>query len=178
MARRPKNEAGFIANTSRLTPEEFKGIAKARGYTLAEVAQAWGLTPTRVSQIANDPDRDPRDEYALWGLPTKQTAAAVVRQRQRLARQYAKPSRHRSGPPPLAPKDIWDELTAVGSVFRVAAEQGDHLPADCEGVVVAREHQAGELHVSMRFTTGYSESYPLSFLKDPACFLVATGSTK
>jgi hypothetical protein len=177
MARRSKNEAGFIPNLRPLTREEFIGVAAARGYTLAEVAKAWGITPSAVSQIAKKTDRDLRDDFALWGLPTRRTAAAVAVQRERLARQYAKPRRQRGAPPPVQ-TDIWDELTAVDSVFLVSAEQGEHLPMDCEGVVVAREHRAGELHVTIRFATGYSESFPLSFLKDPGCFVVATGSTK
>lgn len=178
MARRSKYEAGFIPNIRPLTREEFIGVAKARGYTLAEVARAWGLTPTRVTQIAKDPERDLRDDFALWGLPTKRTAAAVALQRERLARQYAKTVRQRGASPPPVQTDIWDDLTGVDCVFLVAAEQGEHLPVDCEGVVVAREHRDGELHVTIRFRTGYSESFPLSFLKDPGCFLVATGSTK
>jgi len=161
----------------RLTPEEFKGVAEARGYTLAEVADAWNRTPTRVSQIANNPDRDPLYDSALWGLPPKRIAAAVALQRERLAKQYVKPARKRPAAA-AAQTDVWDELTAVRCVFLVAAEQGDHLPQDCEGVVVNRQHRDGELYVSINFATGYSETFPLSFLKDPACFLVATGSTK
>lgn len=157
----------------RLTPEEFKGIAKERGYDLNDVAEEWELSPARVSQIARDGKRKRMYDYALWGLPLKRTAAAVAFQRNRAASKHATPSRERRKQTPEP--DIWTELTAVGAVWVVNAEQGDHLPQGCEGVVVERDQRGGALRITLRFSTGYTEPFDLSYLQDPACFLTATG---
>ena len=155
-----------------LTRQQFQAEIKRLGYTQDEVAKLWEMTPARLSQIARDPQRSPLYEYALWGLPSKRTAARVTERRTQAARALGAVK-----PPERAEdsQDVWTDLTAVRAVFVVREEQGEHLPEGCEGIVVARAGQGGACQVSIQFDSGYHESYSLSYLKDPACFLSATG---
>lgn len=134
----------------------------------------WGLTPTRVSQIAKDPRRKPLYDAALWGLPQKRLAGAIAEKRRRLAGIHSLKTKRPSQTAPSA-ADVWDELVMPGATFVVNTEQGDHLPEGCEGKVVERSTRAGKACVTIRFSTGYSESFDLAYLQDPASFLTATG---
>lgn len=157
----------------KLTRNQFRAVAKSRGYTLGEVATAWGLSAARLSQIAADPNRLPMYDCALWGLPPKRAAAAITARRLQTARAFADKTPRRDSPRPAI--DPWVALVAMGAVFIVGSEQGDHLPEGCEGTVIAHEDGHDELHVVLLFETGYQEAFPIGWLKAPDCFLVATG---
>ena len=158
-----------------LTPMEFRGLVKARGYTLREAAQILGITAGRLSQVASDIARAPYYDLAVWALAPKRSAAAVEAKR---ARTLAKIQAEEGRGPRSVTTDIWNELLVVGSIFMVRDEQGDHLPAGAEGTVESVSSVRGERCIDMRFQTGYRETYTLSFLRSPECFMAATGRTR
>lgn len=152
-----------------MTPTEFRAVARARGYTLADLARLWQLSRARVTQIASDSGRAPVYELALWAVPPKRTAAAVQSRR----RQFAAALAERMSP--RGTSTTWEiELQAV---FMVGSEQGSHLPEGSRGYVDARERRRDGEHVHLRFDTGYHEWFSTAFLKDPDCFLVETGAS-
>ena len=162
-----------------LTAAEFKAVIKNRGYRMGEVAGLWNITPARLSQIARDLNHFPAYEFALWALVPKRIAAAVAVRRAQAAQQLVAKVEAKANPAVAAASsmtDVWDDLTELGSVFKVDVEQGEHLPEGCEGVVVKRERRDGDVHLLVRFAGGHEESFPLSYLRDPSCFLVATGA--
>lgn len=149
----------------QLTPEQYHGLIRVRGYTMAEAAAVFGISAARLSQIANNPARAPYYDYAAWGLCPKRSAAAVGARRSRTLAKIAKP-----------PLDHWALATQVGAVFLVQKEQGDHLPEGCEGVVTKQIKIGGRPHVAIHFEkTNYTEAFALAYLKDQQCFLWATG---
>lgn len=68
---------------TRLTPEQFKALAKYKGWKFKMLAERWGLTPEWVSNISRDPKRDLRYDDALIGLPNLHKLARDLRARNR-----------------------------------------------------------------------------------------------
>jgi len=54
---------------ARLTPDQFKALAKYKGWKFKALAERWGVTPEWISTISRDPQRDVRYDDALLGLP-------------------------------------------------------------------------------------------------------------
>jgi hypothetical protein len=157
----------------RLTREEFIGLIRHRGYSLTAVGQLWGVSRSRISQIAADAQRPAHWDYSLWGLPARLATARVEARRLRLLlAARAKPSRANSNtrPPARLP------TVEVGDVWIVRDSPGAHLPERCEGTVQAVTLHAGLYYILLRFAvTGYEEAFPVSYLQQPDCFLAATG---
>lgn len=51
---------------------EFTAKAKAKGWSMKAIAERWGVTPRRMSQIATEPKQ--KDWDALEGLPNLREA--------------------------------------------------------------------------------------------------------
>lgn len=51
---------------------EYTAAAKAKGWAMKDIAERWGVTPRRMSQIAADPKQ--KDWDALAGLPNLKEA--------------------------------------------------------------------------------------------------------
>lgn len=51
---------------------DFTAQAKAKGWAMKAIAERWGVTPRRMSQIAANPKQ--KDWDALAGLPSKKEA--------------------------------------------------------------------------------------------------------
>ncbi len=150
------DERAFLSGP--LTAEQFRALARARGYTLAALARLWGLTRARVSQIAADPARPRHYDYALWGTPRRRGHAP------RLAA-------------PRLPRASGDARgLEVGEIFIVRESPGEHLPEGEEGVVtrLSGSPPPGRAHLS--FGAGsYEENFEVPYLLSAACFLVRTG---
>lgn len=55
---------------------EFTKAVKAKGWQMQEVAERWGVTPRRMSQIAKAPTQ--KDWDALYGLPDRTADNALA----------------------------------------------------------------------------------------------------
>lgn len=157
----------------QLTREEFKALAKQRGYSLAALARLWNLTPARLSQIAADPARAPYFDLALWGMPRKGAQGFVASRRLRaLASIAGRAGRKKAG---FDAEAYWRDALAPGATFTVAEEQGSHIPENSEAIVLSQAVRKGEVWVRLRFSTGYIEDFQTSYLRSPTSFLCATG---
>lgn len=67
----------------RLTPEQFKALAKYKWWKFKMLAKRWGVTPEWISQISRDPNRDLRYDDALIGLPSLNRLARDMKLRAR-----------------------------------------------------------------------------------------------
>jgi hypothetical protein len=150
----------------RLTREEFIALARLRGYSLAAVARLWGISRSRMSQIAGDICRKSYWDYALWGLPSKSATARVESRRSRSLASLGSTNVRRNR----------IESVEIGDVWLVRDSPGDHLPEGAEGTVLTLTVREGEWRALICFpATAYKESYSLSYLSQPDCFLCATG---
>jgi len=67
----------------RLSREEFRALARVKGWQFKMLAERWGVTPEWISNISRDPERDLRYDDALYGLPDLRHLARDLRQRAR-----------------------------------------------------------------------------------------------
>jgi hypothetical protein len=64
-------------NEPRLTPQEFKGMIRAKGWTYRELAETrWNCTPEWLSMVGRNPDRPVRYDDQVRGLPDRRPASA------------------------------------------------------------------------------------------------------
>jgi hypothetical protein len=165
-----------------LTPAQFRALVRAKGYTLAMLARAWGFSPARVTQIADLSDRPAHFDLALWGTPPTPQRDAMRARRDDYVRRLAgvaKRTQRASAAGPAGPtfseRDHWEAAIAIGAEFVSDAELGDHIPEGCVAVVESVAGQGDARVVSLRFSTGYVEGFQLAFLRQPTCFLWARG---
>jgi len=166
----------------RLTPHEFRAVARHLGYRRADLAEAWGVTPPRVTQVINDPERPLHWDQALWGLPPKRTAAKIFARRLALVSSLTRSDpedsdRDNNGSASAADTDAQRDEYAVepGDVWVVRESPGDHLPENCRGEVLRITPGRDGFDVTFRFENGETDTYSLQYLLSFECFLSDTG---
>ena len=145
-----------------MTSAQFRALIASRGYSLRETARRWGLSPGRLSQVANAARRPAHYEEAAWGLPPKRLAEAISRKRQRILDR-------------LAGQAEGVSQSFIGDEYQVTQEQGGHLPEGTNGYVIAERRRAGRLFLTLRFQTGYEETFDWASLRSHSMFLAPTG---
>jgi hypothetical protein len=162
--------------TSRkLSPEQFRALANARGYSFAQLATAWALSSGRISQIAADPDRPIHFDYALWGLPPRGQHSAVAKRRAQVL--TALKTRVKADKANKAFFDVdahWFEVTQIGMGFTCSVDFSDEMPEGVCGTVIARSQDKLNPNITIRFDTGFIEVFPLDYLKAIDCPLWST----
>jgi hypothetical protein len=125
-------------SSGRLTPEQFKALAKYKGWKFKMLAQRWGVTPEWISAISRDPDRDLRYDDALIGLPNLKRLARDLKSRTRqieaamlkLGAPVAK-----SRPAPLPPGYRYRGYLVPGAIVAACADVGSMAEEGMRGVV-------------------------------------------
>jgi hypothetical protein len=123
---------------ARLTPEQFKALAKYKGWKFKMLAERWAVTPEWVSQLSRDPERDIRYDDALIGLPNLNRLARDLKARARqldaaMAKLGAKPER--ATPPRLAPGYRYSGYLHLGAILTASADVGSMAEEGMRGVV-------------------------------------------
>jgi hypothetical protein len=162
--------------SSRLTPEQFRALSSQRGYTFAQLAALWELSPGRISQLAADPNRSAHFDYALWGLPIRHQVNATDQRRAQILKSLEtrinKPTRPKQEK--FDADSHWAAITQVGMGFTSSVEFSDDIPAGALGIVTARIGDTTNPTIEIRFTTGFVEAFPLDYLKAIDCPLWST----
>jgi hypothetical protein len=157
--------------SSRLTPEQFRALSSQRGYTFAQLAALWELSPGRISQLAADPNRSAHFDYALWGLPIRHQVNATDQRRAQILKSL-KTRIEKPDKPKEEKFDAdahWAEITQVGRGFTSSVEFSDDIPEGCLGTVVARDFSKPNPTISIQFLNGVVETFPLSYLTQVDC---------
>jgi len=161
---------------SRWTPAQFDALFQVRGWTQAAVAERWGVTARRVSQIKFDSHRAPHWEDALWGLPERKKAHATDARRHQvviaLAREAAPTSTSDCNSDSDTPDLFYPE---VGDEWTVRDSPGEHLPEGCAGMIASITLGTDGPEIAIRFDNGYTEVFTSRYLFGLECFLSATG---
>ena len=126
-----------IEGVTRLTREEFRALAKTKGWKFTMLAARWGVTPEWISTVSRDPQRDPRYDDALYGLPDLHHLKRDLRQRAgEVAAAVAKRQRLQSArPPALVPGYRYRGYLVPGAVVTVAVEFGSVAAEGQRGIV-------------------------------------------
>ncbi|MES2830587.1 MAG: hypothetical protein V4695_01175 [Pseudomonadota bacterium] len=69
-------------STYRLSREQFRALAREKGWKFKMLAERWGVSPEWVSIVSRDPNRDIRFDDALFGLPNLRHLARDLRRRE------------------------------------------------------------------------------------------------
>lgn len=147
---------------TRMTRDEFKALARAKGWKFTMLAQRWGVTPEWISSISRDAQRDLCYDDALFGLPDLNRVPAELRSRRRTltnaaqgARQSAPGRRTRK----KGPGYRYQGYVRLGSILTVAAAFGSIAQEGERGIVVEVADAAGEENYRVIFENGASETF-------------------
>ncbi|WP_206047335.1 hypothetical protein [Noviherbaspirillum denitrificans] len=126
------------AEVSRLTPEQFKALARYKGWKFTMLAARWGVTPEWISEISRNPERDLRYDDALIGLPNLNRLGRDLKARGRqidaaLAKLGAKPDRPVPARP--APGYRYAGYLYPGAILTASADVGSMAEEGMRGVV-------------------------------------------
>lgn len=58
-----------MSEEKRISPDEFKGETRRKGWSNRALALRWGVSETWVSKVGSNPNRNPYWDDALRGLP-------------------------------------------------------------------------------------------------------------
>lgn len=122
----------------RLTPEQFKALAKYKGWKFKMLAERWGVTPEWVSQISRDPLRDLRYDDALIGLPNLNRLSRDLKARNRqldAAMSKLDAKADKAAPPRLAPGYRYRGYLHLGAILTASADVGSMAEEGMRGVV-------------------------------------------
>lgn len=123
----------------RLTPEQFKALAKYKGWKYTMLAERWDITPVWVSNMARDPNRPARYDDMLLGLPNLKKLSRDLASRQRQVDAAMAKMRPRMTPPPQ-PKKIqpgfrYQGYMTLGAIVTAVADVGSMAEEGMRGVV-------------------------------------------
>ena len=122
---------------ARLTRDEFRALAKAKGWKFTMIAARWGVTPEWISNVSRDPQRDLRYDDALYGLPDLHQLKRDLRQRSSAvdAALNGRQTRRAVRPPAMAPGYRYHSYLVTGAVVTVATDFGS-IADECERGIV------------------------------------------
>jgi len=123
---------------SRLSPEQFKALAKYKGWKFKMLAERWGLTPEWVSNISRDPERDLRYDDALLGLPNLNRLSRDLKARERQLEAAMARSGARADKAPqvrLTPGYRYRGYLYPGAILTASADVGSMAEEGMRGIV-------------------------------------------
>jgi hypothetical protein len=152
-------------------------VARYLGYRRDDLAEAWGVSPPRVTQVINNRERPFHWDHALWGLPPKRTAAKTVTRRLALVSTLTRSDPQDGEADSAAVNDAQrgEYTIEPGEVWVVRESPGNHLPEGCHGEVVRIAPGRDGFDVTFHFENGETDTYSLKYLLSLECFLSATG---
>jgi hypothetical protein len=164
-----------MTSRPKLSPEQFRALANARGYTFAQLALLWDLSAGRISQVAADPNRPAHFDYALWGLPPRGQLSAISKRRaQMLTALRTRIKAGKVDQPAFDADAHWFAVTQIGMGFTSSVEFSENIPEGAIGTVIARSQHQTNPEITIRFDTGFVEAFPLDYLKAIECPLWST----
>jgi hypothetical protein len=141
-----------LLRPARLTPADFKGLIRQRGWQMADAAARWAIQPETLSRVAADPEREIRWDDLVRALPAltrRERAAATAARlqlyppRPRAAKALPVAPASKEGPPstPTLPPFAWvdeedEDFSAYetsGNGFRYQGRQPKHHADDERG---------------------------------------------
>ena len=164
-----------VATSSiRLTREEFRALAKAKGWKFTMLAARWGVTPEWVSNISRDLQRDLRYDDALYGLPNLHHLKRDLRQRDReLSVALQEQQARRATRSVLSvPGHRYRGYLVPGAVVTVATAFGSIAEEGQRGIVLQVDQSDGQEIYDVVFENGEHDWFAPDAVDR---YLVATG---
>lgn len=161
------------ARQARLTPEQFKALAKYKGWKFKMLAERWGVSPEWISHVSRDPQRDLRFDDALLGLPNLNRLTSYVKARERqLNAALSKALPKRSKPRMPTPGYRYRGYLEVGTLVIASAAVGSMAEEGERGIVFQLVDDGKTESYGVIFETGMWDWFPPDYVD--AC-LSSTG---
>lgn len=136
---------------TRLSPEQFKAVVAAKGWTYRELATRWGVSSVWISNVARNPERAAHYDDAVLGLPSRRHLRRNEKRRQALVDALV---RKHAGERPTTGAYRYHGALSVGSIVTAAEEVGSIAEEGMRGIVFqVEDHGAGEKY-GIIFETG------------------------
>jgi hypothetical protein len=123
----------------RLTPEQFKALAKYKGWKFTMLAERWGVTPEWISNVCHDLQRDLRYDDALIGLPNLKRLArdqkARARQIEAAMLKGGAADKQGKAVRPLPPGYRYRGYFVPGAIVTASADVGSMAEEGMRGIV-------------------------------------------
>ncbi len=163
-----------IVTPVRLTREQFRSLARAKGWKFTMLAQRWGVTPEWISEVSRDPQRDLRYDDALHGLPDLHHLQRALRQREREvdAAVAGRQAQQQARPRATAPGYRYRGYLVPGAVVTVAAAFGSMAEEGARAIVLQVEQRERHERYGVLFETGAYDWFAPDAVDR---YLVATG---
>lgn len=163
------------AHRERLSPEQFKALAKYKGWKFKMLAERWGVTPEWISQISRDPQRDLRYDDALLGLPNLNRLTRDIKARTRqIEAALARLGQSRGKPVPArpAPGYRYRGYLMTGIIVTASAEVGSMAEEGMRGIVFQVLDDGAHETYGVIFETGMWDWFPPDYVD---LYLSSTG---
>jgi hypothetical protein len=142
---------------ARLTPEQFKALAKFKGWKFRMLAERWNVTPEWISNISRDPKRDIRYDDALIGLPNLNKLARDMKSRNRqveLAMQRNRYQTSKRVTASVTPGYRYKGYLGIGSIVTACTEVGSLAEEGMRGIVFQIQDNGRQQNYGVIFETG------------------------
>lgn len=148
---------------NRLTREQFRALARDKGWKLKMLAERWGVTPEWVSIISRDPHRDIRFDDALFGLPNLRHLARDLRRRELQVEEAVAAYRASQVSKPYKPSAAgyrYHGYLTVGMIVAAATQFGTVAEEGERGMVFHIRDNHDEETYGVIFENGGIEWFP------------------
>lgn len=160
-----------------LSPVGWKAVAYAKGWSLRELADYWGLTPEYVRRLAANPKRAAHWDDAVRGLPSLGPARRLrqdwVEQAQvEAALAAGQPVPSRPAKVPKTPGFRYHDYMVVGAVVAVSKHLGEVADEGARGLVLEVIRSRTQEQYRVLFEGGDFETFEPDLVDE---YLVTTG---
>jgi hypothetical protein len=163
----------------KLTPEQFKALAKYKGWTYRAMAARWEIQPESLSAIARNPHRATRYDDMLHGLPNlKRLGRDTVRLSKQIEFAMGRAAQQRVERPvsakPLPPGYRYHDYLCPGTIVTASCDVGSMAEEGSRGVVFSAKGDGVQQTFGVIFETGLWEWFSPDAVDK---YLASTGLT-
>lgn len=143
---------------ARLTPEQFKALAKYKGWKYTMLAARWELTAVWISNMARDPNRPARFDDMLMGLPNlnklKRDLAGRQKQLDAALARIKPPTVTSPHVPRREPGLRYHGYLTLGMIVTASVDVGSIAEEGMRGIVFDVQHRPHEEVYGVIFENG------------------------
>lgn len=165
-----------MPHIARLTPEQFKALAKYKGWKYTMLAKRWELTAVWISNMARDPNRPARFDDMLMGLPNlnklKRDLAGRQKQLDAALARITPPVAAPPQVPRLQPGFRYHGYLTLGMIVTASVDVGSIAEEGMRGIVFEVQNRGHEEVYGVIFENGLWDWFSPDYVD---MYLASTG---
>jgi len=151
-----------------LTPQQFKALAKLKGWTYRAMAARWGMQPESLSGIARNSNRPIRYDDMLYGLPNLNYLAKEqkirVTQVEKACALFDKKKSSMVAKQPCSKGFRYHDYLFIGSILSVTSDVGSVAEEGMRGVVFDVQRDGEQEIYGVLFDNGLYDWFPPDYV--------------